>query len=83
MSVTAAKGFVAGGVASGIKSNGDADLALVATEDDQPVVAAAVFTTNKAAAAPVQVSRAHLQATGGHAVAVVSELGQRERRDRR
>ncbi len=75
MSVTAAKGFVAGGVASGIKENGDSDLALVATADHQPVVAAAVFTTNLAAAAPVQVSRSHLAATGGRATAVVLNSG--------
>ncbi|MEY2399222.1 MAG: glutamate N-acetyltransferase / amino-acid N-acetyltransferase, partial [Actinomycetota bacterium] len=75
MSVTAAKGFVAGGVAAGVKESGDPDLALVATTDGKPVVAAAVFTTNLAAAAPVQVSRAHLQATGGRAAAVVLNSG--------
>lgn len=75
MSVTAAKGFVAGGIASGIKESGNADLSLVATDDHQPVVAAAVFTTNKAAAAPVQVSKAHLAATGGRSAAVVLNSG--------
>jgi glutamate N-acetyltransferase/amino-acid N-acetyltransferase len=75
MSVTAAKGFVASGVASGIKADDIADLALVATEDHKPVVAAAVFTTNLAAAAPVQASRAHLAATGGRAAAVVLNSG--------
>jgi glutamate N-acetyltransferase/amino-acid N-acetyltransferase len=75
VSVTAARGFVARGVACGIKENGNSDLALVATEDHQPVTAAAVFTTNLAAAAPVQVSRAHLAATGGHAAAVVLNSG--------
>ena len=75
MSVTAARGFVAGGFASGIKADGSTDLALVATEDHQPVVAAAVFTTNLAAAAPVQVSRAHLHATSGRAAAVVLNSG--------
>ena len=75
MSVTAAKGFKAGGGAIGIKESGNSDLAIVATEDHLPAVAAAVFTTNQAAAAPVQVSRAHLQATGGKAVAVVLNSG--------
>ncbi|MEY2467869.1 MAG: glutamate N-acetyltransferase / amino-acid N-acetyltransferase, partial [Actinomycetota bacterium] len=75
MSVTAAKGFVAGGFASGIKADGVTDLALVATEDHQPVVAAGVFTTNLAAAAPVHVSRAHLAATSGHTAAVVLNSG--------
>jgi glutamate N-acetyltransferase / amino-acid N-acetyltransferase len=75
MSVTAARGFVAGGVCCGIKPTGIADLSLVATEDHQPVAAAAVFTTNLAAAAPVQVSRAHLEATTGRAAAVILNSG--------
>jgi glutamate N-acetyltransferase/amino-acid N-acetyltransferase len=75
MSVTAAQGFVAGGLSCGIKPDGIADLALVATEDHQPVAAAAVFTTNLAAAAPVQVSRAHLAATSGRAAAVILNSG--------
>jgi glutamate N-acetyltransferase/amino-acid N-acetyltransferase len=75
VSVTAAKGFVAGGLACGIKGSGAPDLAIVATEDGQPVVAAGVFTANKATAAPVQVSRAHLGATGGRASAVILNSG--------
>ena len=75
MSVTSAKGFVAGGGACGIKGDGVPDLAVVATEDHRPVTAAAVFTSNKATAAPVQVSAAHLQATGGRAAAVVINSG--------
>ncbi len=75
MSVTAAKGFRANGIASGIKASGEPDLSLVATDDGAAVVAAAVFTTNLAAAAPVQISRAHLQATSGHAAAVVLNSG--------
>ena len=68
-------GFVAAGVACGIKESGDPDLALVATADGRPVPAAAVFTTNLAPAAPVQVSRAHLAATGGYASAVIVNSG--------
>ena len=68
-------GFVASGVACGIKESGAPDLALVATADGRPVPAAAVFTTNLAPAAPVQVSRAHLAATGGYAAAVVINSG--------
>lgn len=75
MSVTSARGFVAAGIACGIKQSGDPDLALVATEDGSPVVAAAVFTSNKAIAAPVQVSRRHLAATGGRAAAVILNSG--------
>ena len=75
MSVVAPKGFVANGVACGVKASGDKDLALVATADGQPVSAAAVFTQNLVAAAPVVVSRRHLAATGGRAAAVVVNSG--------
>jgi glutamate N-acetyltransferase/amino-acid N-acetyltransferase len=75
MSVTAAQGFVGSGVACGIKASGDPDLSLVATDDGQPVVAAAVFTQNKSTAAPVVVSRAHLEQTSGHAAAVILNSG--------
>ena len=75
MSVTAAGGFVAAGTACGIKPAGRPDLALVAVDGGRPVPAAAVFTTNRAAAAPVQVSRRHLAATGGRAAAVIVNSG--------
>ena len=75
MSVTAPKGFKAAGIACGIKPSGDPDLAVVATADGAPVIAAAVFTANLATAAPVQVSRAHLTATSGQAAAVVLSSG--------
>jgi glutamate N-acetyltransferase/amino-acid N-acetyltransferase len=75
MSITRAKGFVASGVHCGIKPGDALDLALVATADGQPVPAAAVFTTNLAPAAPVQVSRSHLQASGGYAAGVVLSSG--------
>ena len=73
--MTAAKGFEAAGVACGLKAGGALDLALVATADRRPVPAAAVFTTNRAQAAPVLVSKAHLGATGGRAAAVVLNSG--------
>lgn len=75
MSVTATPGFVAAGVACGIKASRAADLALVATDDGRACAAAAVFTANLATAAPVQVSRGHLAATGGQAAAVVLNSG--------
>jgi glutamate N-acetyltransferase/amino-acid N-acetyltransferase len=75
MSVTAPSGFVASGVACGLKLSGAPDLSLVATADGRPVPAAAVFTTNKATAAPVNVSRRHLQASAGYAAAVVLNSG--------
>ncbi|HVA03354.1 MAG TPA: bifunctional glutamate N-acetyltransferase/amino-acid acetyltransferase ArgJ [Acidimicrobiales bacterium] len=74
MSVTAPKGFAASGIACGIKASGAPDLALVASTGGV-VPAAGVFTANLAAAAPVQVSRAHLAATAGHAGAVVLSSG--------
>ena len=73
MSVTAANGFEAGGIACGIKPDGVLDLALVATTDRRPVPAGAVFTTNLVQAAPVQVSRDHVR--DGHAAAVVLNSG--------
>src|SRR6202035_3381355 len=64
----------ASGLASGIKASGAPALALVAATGG-PVPAAGVFTGNLAAAAPVQVSRAHLAATAGRAAAVILNSG--------
>ncbi|MDQ3782802.1 MAG: bifunctional glutamate N-acetyltransferase/amino-acid acetyltransferase ArgJ, partial [Actinomycetota bacterium] len=75
MSVTAASGFTAHGVACGIKPSGDLDLSLVATIDGAPVSAAAVFTQNKMTAAPVVTTNAHLTLTGGRAAAVILNSG--------
>jgi glutamate N-acetyltransferase/amino-acid N-acetyltransferase len=75
VSVTAAQGFTASGVACGIKPSGDPDLALVATVDAVAVPTAAVFTQNKMTAAPVVTSNAHLTLTGGRASAVVLNSG--------
>ncbi|MGH9096750.1 MAG: bifunctional ornithine acetyltransferase/N-acetylglutamate synthase, partial [Acidimicrobiales bacterium] len=75
MSITTPKGFVAAGLASGIKASGALDLALLATEDGTTVPTAATFTTNLAAAAPVQISRDHLLASGGRAAAVIVSSG--------
>ncbi|HXY92297.1 MAG TPA: bifunctional glutamate N-acetyltransferase/amino-acid acetyltransferase ArgJ [Acidimicrobiia bacterium] len=86
MSVTAARGFVAGGLACGIKPSGRPDLAIVATADHAAVSAAGVFTSNLVAAAPVQVSRAHLHdaraaavvLNSGNANAATGEAGRRD-----
>ncbi len=75
VSVTAPKGFVATGGAAGIKAAYAHDVAIVATADGRAVVAAGVFTSNLAAAAPVQVSRDHLAATGGRAAGVILTSG--------
>ncbi len=72
MSVTAAAGFRAAGIASGIKSSGKPDLALVV--NDGPLFAAAgVFTSNRVSAAPVQWSRQVLKE--GQLKAVVLNSG--------
>ncbi len=70
MSVTAALGFRAAGVAAGIKPD-RLDLALVAA--DAPCSAAGVFTANLAQAAPVLVSREHLKS--GRCRAIVANAG--------
>jgi glutamate N-acetyltransferase / amino-acid N-acetyltransferase len=75
MSVTAAQGFVANGIACGIKPGDQPDLAVVATDDGRGVPAAAVFTSNLATAAPVDVTRSHLAETEGRAAAVVLNSG--------
>jgi glutamate N-acetyltransferase / amino-acid N-acetyltransferase len=75
MSVTTPKGFVGAGIACGVKDGSRPDLALVATDDGYPVPAAGVFTTNLATAAPVQVSRAHLEAAAGRTAAVILNSG--------
>jgi len=71
-SVTAPSGFKAAGVHCGIKAH-DSDLALLVS--DRLASAAGVFTTNKAQAAPVVLSRAHLERSLGRAVAVVVNSG--------
>ena len=80
-------GFRAGGAAAGIKASGRPDLAIIATLPDEsgravPASAAAVFTPNAFAAAPVRLSQAHLRqtsATGrgsyGLAEAIISTSG--------
>lgn len=69
--VVAPLGFLASGVSAGLKRQDKRDVALVAAEIAVP--AAAVFTTNKVAAAPVVVSRRHI--AGGMARAVVINAG--------
>ena len=67
MSVTAAAGFVASGVHAGIRRSGP-DLAVV--RSTTPAVGAAVWTTNRILAAPVVVSKRHLEAAQPQAVVV-------------
>jgi glutamate N-acetyltransferase/amino-acid N-acetyltransferase len=71
--ITAPTGFRAAGVACGIKASGKLDLGLIVS--DTVANAAAVFTTNKAVAAPVILSREHLAASHGRARALVVNSG--------
>ncbi len=71
--ITAPQGFRASGVSAGIKASKILDLALLVA--DAPASAAAVFTINRAQAAPVVVSREHLHATGGLVRAIVVNSG--------
>ncbi|MFE2027015.1 bifunctional glutamate N-acetyltransferase/amino-acid acetyltransferase ArgJ [Streptomyces hygroscopicus] len=72
MSVTAAQGFTASGVAAGIKENGNPDLALVVNTGPR-LAAAAVFTSNRVKAAPVLWSEQVVK--GGQVSAVVLNSG--------
>ncbi|MFD4559456.1 bifunctional glutamate N-acetyltransferase/amino-acid acetyltransferase ArgJ [Streptomyces sp. NPDC058469] len=72
MSVTAAQGFTAAGIAAGIKENGNPDLALV-VNDGPRLAAAGVFTSNRVKAAPVLWSEQVLK--GGKVSAVVLNSG--------
>ncbi|WP_406001899.1 bifunctional glutamate N-acetyltransferase/amino-acid acetyltransferase ArgJ [Streptomyces sp. NBC_00829] len=72
MSVTAAKGFTAAGIAAGIKGNGNPDLALVVNNGPRRA-AAGVFTSNRVKAAPVLWSEQVLR--GGEVGAVVLNSG--------
>ena len=73
--ITAPRGFVAAGIHAGLKSSGKFDVSYIGTADRRPVSAAGVFTSNKLAAAPVQVSRSHLALTRGRAMGVVVNSG--------
>lgn len=72
MSVTSPKGFRAAGVAAGIKSSGRPDV-MVLINDGLIKSAAAVFTTNKFAAAPVVWTRGVIKR--GHVDALVMNSG--------
>ena len=75
MSVTLAEGFVASGLAAGIKIGGRRDVSLLATDDGSPVPTAAVFTQNKFRAPPVDASLERLNVSGGMASGVIVNSG--------
>ncbi|MCM1971108.1 bifunctional glutamate N-acetyltransferase/amino-acid acetyltransferase ArgJ [Streptomyces sp. G1] len=72
MTVTAAQGFTAAGIAAGIKANGNPDLALVVNNGPR-LAAAGVFTSNRVKAAPVHWSEQVLR--GATVSAVVLNSG--------
>ncbi len=72
--VGAARGFRSSAVHAGVKkAAGALDLAIIAAE--RPVSAAALFTTNLAQAAPVLVSKAHLDQAHSMIQAIVVNAG--------
>src|ERR1700685_4287633 len=72
MSVTAPLGFRAAGVAAGLKTSGERDVAVV-INDGPSRAAAAVFTANRVQAAPVIWTRQVVK--GGRVRAVVLNSG--------
>jgi len=67
------RGFRFAAVACGLKKTGALDLAILSS--DLPASAAAVFTQNLVAAAPVLICKQHLRASQGHMRAVVVNAG--------
>jgi glutamate N-acetyltransferase/amino-acid N-acetyltransferase len=72
-SITSPKGFRASGTTAGIKQSGKPDMALIVS--DVPAACAAVFTQNRVAAAPVQISKQHVASHGERMQAIVINSG--------
>ncbi len=68
-------GFSAGATTAGIKASGRPDLAVIAVATPGLASAAATFTKNLFAAAPVRLSRTHLAESGGLGRAVIITSG--------
>jgi len=66
-------GFRFAAVKAGLKASGRTDFAVIVA--DKPASAAAMFTANRVTAAPLQVDKAHLQATGGRVRVVAINAG--------
>ena len=71
--ITAPLGFRSASLHCGVKPSGAPDLAVLAA--DHVAAAAALFTTNLAQAAPVLISRQHLETAAGQARAIVVNSG--------
>ena len=72
MSVTYPRGFRAAGMSAGLKPSGRPDLGLLV--GDPGTTVAGLFTTNRVAAAPVNLSRSRI--ASGHGRAVIVNSGQ-------
>ncbi len=66
-------GFRFAATRAGLKASGRPDFAVIVS--DQPVSAAAMFTANRVIAAPLQVDKQHLAATGGRVQVVAINAG--------
>lgn len=73
LTLTHVRGLRASGVRAGIKPSGNPDVGLLVA--DEAVSAAALFTQNHFAAAPVLLSRKHLERTAGQVRAIVVNSG--------
>ncbi|MGB9077768.1 MAG: bifunctional glutamate N-acetyltransferase/amino-acid acetyltransferase ArgJ [Terracidiphilus sp.] len=67
------KGFKFGATKAGLKQSGRTDFALIVA--DEPASAAAMFTGNRVSAAPLQVDKENLRASGGHVRVVAVNAG--------
>ena len=67
------QGFRFGATKAGLKKSGRTDFALIVA--DEPANAAAMFTGNRVSAAPLQVDKEHLRATGGRVRVVAINAG--------
>ncbi|SBO43783.1 bifunctional glutamate N-acetyltransferase/amino-acid acetyltransferase ArgJ [Cyanobium sp. NIES-981] len=72
--LTAPAGFLAAGITAGLKPSGNPDLSLLLAP--QGAVCAGTFTTSRVRAACVNLCAERLEASGGHARAVVTNSGQ-------
>src|SRR5271157_1065767 len=66
-------GFRFAAATAGLKQSGRPDFALIVA--DEPAAAAAAFTANRVSAAPLQVDKQHLDATGGRVRVVAVNAG--------
>lgn len=75
MTVTSVPGFVANGIHGGIKSDGQLDLAYIGTQNNEPALAAGVFTSNRLCAAPVTLDKENLSSGGSRIAGIVINSG--------